>query len=237
MADTNNTTLEKLNINESIENTKTEKEFVPIKVRGGKCYSFFERAFDIIASFFALLIPSQLFLILWLLVKCTSKEPGIYISTRIAKNDEKFKFYKFRSMAANIEKIKKNLLDQNKMKDGVYSKMNDDLRITKVGKFLKKISLHELPQLWSFFLGSTSLVGPRAYLEEEFSQITEVQKQRFLDSTGVTGEWQVRVRLTSSSFEEVAKFDLEYLQRRGFWNDIKLCFMTVGVVLKQKGAE
>ena len=239
MANNININQEQFYANEILQESNIiNEEFVHIKVRGGRCYAFFKRLFDIVVSFVATIIISPLLIILWLLVKLTSKGPGIYTSIRVGKNGKKFKFYKFRSMVVNAEEMKKDLMNQNEMKDGVYFKMKDDPRITKIGKFLRKTSLDELPQLFNILKGDISIVGCRPCLVEECEKMSEYQKQRFLVPAGLTGEWQVRARSTSSSFEEVVKYDLDYIQnKRGFWYDIKLIFLTIGVVLSRKGAE
>lgn len=239
MANNININQEQFYANEILQESNIiNEEFVHIKVRGGRCYAFFKRLFDIVVSFVATIIISPLLIILWLLVKLTSKGPGIYTSIRVGKNGKKFKFYKFRSMVVNAEEMKKDLMNQNEMKDGVYFKMKDDPRITKIGKFLRKTSLDELPQLFNILKGDISIVGCRPCLVEEYEKMSEYQKQRFLVPAGLTGEWQVRARSTSSSFEEVVKYDLDYIQnKRGFWYDIKLIFLTIGVVLSGKGAE
>lgn len=239
MANNININQEQFYTNEILQESNIiNEEFVHIKVRGGRCYAFFKRLFDIVVSFVATIIISPLLIILWLLVKLTSKGPGIYTSIRVGKNGKKFKFYKFRSMLVNAEEMKKDLMNQNEMKDGVYFKMKDDPRITKIGKFLRKTSLDELPQLFNILKGDISIVGCRPCLVEEYEKMSEYQKQRFLVPAGLTGEWQVRARSASSSFEEVVKYDLDYIQnKRGFWYDIKLIFLTIGVVLSGKGAE
>lgn len=239
MANNININQEQFYTNEILQESNIiNEEFVHIKVRGGRCYAFFKRLFDIVVSFVATIIISPLLIILWLLVKLTSKGPGIYTSIRVGKNGKKFKFYKFRSMVVNAEEMKKDLMNQNEMKDGVYFKMKDDPRITKIGKFLRKTSLDELPQLFNILKGDISIVGCRPCLVEEYEKMSEYQKQRFLVPAGLTGEWQVRARSTSSSFEEVVKYDLDYIQnKRGFWYDIKLIFLTIDVVLSGKGAE
>lgn len=239
MANNININQEQFYTNEILQESNIiNEEFVHIKVRGGRCYAFFKRLFDIVVSFVATIIISPLLIILWLLVKLTSKGPAIYTSIRVGKNGKKFKFYKFRSMVVNAEEMKKDLMNQNEMKDGVYFKMKDDPRITKIGKFLRKTSLDELPQLFNILKGDISIVGCRPCLVEEYEKMSEYQKQRFLVPAGLTGEWQVRARSTSSSFEEVVKYDLDYIQnKRGFWYDIKLIFLTIGVILSGKGAE
>lgn len=180
MANNININQEQFYTNEILQESNIiNEESVHIKVRGGRCYAFFKRLFDIVVSFVATIIISTLLIILWLLVKLTSKGPGIYTSIRVGKNGKKFKFYKFRSMVVNAEEMKKDLMNQNEMKDGVYFKMKDDPRITKIGKFLRKTSLDELPQLFNILKGDISIVGCRPCLVEEYEKMSEYQKQRF----------------------------------------------------------
>jgi lipopolysaccharide/colanic/teichoic acid biosynthesis glycosyltransferase len=148
---------------ESSVATKIEEKIV-IKVKGGKCYAFFKRAFDILASGLAIVLLSWLVLILGILVKCTSKGPMIYKSTRVGMGGKEFTIYKFRSMYKDAEQRLKDLQDKNEVEGGVIFKMKDDPRITKFGKFLRKSSLDELPQLFNIFFGHMSVIGPRAGL-------------------------------------------------------------------------
>ena len=207
------------------------------KVKGGKAYAFFKRAFDIFASFMALLLLSWLLLIIGLIVVLTSKGPMIYVSKRVGKNGKIFNFYKFRSMYKDADKKLDELLSQNEVKDGVIFKIKNDPRITPVGKFLRKTSLDELPQLVNILRGDMSIIGPRVGLPREVEQYPEEALDRLLVPQGLSGEWQVNGRSTTT-FDDMVKMDLDYIQnKRSFWYDIKLIFKTVGVVLKGKGAE
>lgn len=224
---------------------RNKKEYIvipvtpEIKVKGGKIYAFNKRLFDIIVSFIALIVLSPLLLITGLLVKITSKGPIIYVSKRIGKNGKIFNFYKFRSMYQDAEARLEKLKSKNEIKGGVTFKMKNDPRITPFGKFIRKTSIDELPQLWNVIKGDLSLVGPRSstYEENLNPKVTNHIRQRQLVSQGITGEWQTHGR-SSTTYEEMIEMDLDYIQnKRGFFYDIKLLFLTVWVVLTGKGAE
>lgn len=223
-------------VEETIEKTKVQEREIKIVVKGGKAYSFFKRAFDIFCSFLAIVVLFPILLIIGLLVKLTSKGPMLYVSTRIGQNGKKFKFYKFRSMKKDAEKELEKLLDQNETQ-GITFKMKDDPRITKFGKFIRKTSLDELPQLFNILKGDMSIVGPRPCTVREYELYSEKDKKRLLVPQGLTGEWQTRGR-SNTTFDEMVDMDLEYITiKRGFWYDIWLIIKTVFVVFKKEGAE
>ena len=223
-------------VEETIEKTKVQEREIKIVVKGGKAYSFFKRAFDIFCSFLAIVVLFPILLIIGLLVKLTSKGPMLYVSTRIGQNGKKFKFYKYRSMKKDAEKELEKLLDQNETQ-GITFKMKDDPRITKFGKFIRKTSLDELPQLFNILKGDMSIVGPRPCTDREYELYSEKEKKRLLVPQGLTGEWQTRGR-SNTTFDEMVDMDLEYITiKRGFWYDIWLILLTVPAVLKSKGAK
>lgn len=224
-------------IKEELQVQIEEKEYQIFHVRGNKFYHFMKRLEDICASFLAIVILSIPMLIIGLLVKLTSKGPMIYTSKRVGKDGKVFNFYKFRSMVANAENELKNLLEQNEIEGGVIFKMKEDPRITKFGKFLRKTSLDELPQLFNIFKGDMSLVGPRPCTVREYELYSERDKLRLKVPQGLTGEWQVRGRC-NTSFEEMVDMDLDYIQnKRGFWYDIGLLFRTIPVFFGKRGAQ
>lgn len=137
--------------------------------------------------------------------------------------------YKFRSMVSNAEELLEKLLDQNEV-GGAMFKMKEDPRITKIGKFIRKTSIDELPQLWNVVRGDMSLVGPRPALPREVMQYTSYDKQRLSVSPGCTGLWQVSGR-NNLSFQEMLELDLEYIERRNLWLDIKVMLRTVKVMV------
>lgn len=210
-------------------------DYRKVNIKKKRIYSFFKRVVDILASFILIILLSWLYLILAILVKCTSKGPIIYTSQRVGKNGKLFKFYKFRSMRVGAEKELYSLLSQNET-GGITFKMKDDPRITKFGKFLRKTSLDELPQLFNILNGSMSFVGPRPALPREVEQYNEYQKQRLLVKQGLTCIWQCSGR-SNTTFDEQIEMDLEYIEKRGFFFDIWIMIKTFFAVIFGKGAE
>ena len=223
-------------LNEEILVKEEEKQYEIFKVRGNKFYHFMKRLEDICASFLAIVVLCVPMLIIGIIVKLTSKGPMIYTSKRVGKDGRVFDFYKFRSMTQDAEQQLEKLLDQNEVEGGVIFKMKEDPRITKFGKFLRKTSLDELPQLFNILKGDMSLVGPRPCTVREYELYSEKDKLRLKVPQGLTGEWQV-VGRCNTSFEEMVDMDLDYIQnKRGFWYDIGLLFRTIPVFLGKKGA-
>lgn len=210
-------------------------DYRKVNIKKKRIYSFFKRVVDILASFILIVLLSWLYLILAILVKCTSKGPIIYTSQRVGKNGKLFKFYKFRSMHVGAEKELDSLLSQNET-GGITFKMKDDPRITKFGKFLRKTSLDELPQLFNILNGSMSFVGPRPALPREVEQYNDYQKQRLLVKQGLTCIWQCSGR-SNTTFDEQIEMDLEYIEKRGFFFDIWIMIKTFFAVIFGKGAE
>lgn len=198
-------------------------------------YSFFKRLVDMLASFILIILLSWLFLILGVLVKTTSKGPILYISERVGKNGKLFKFYKFRSMRVNADKELDELLAKNET-GGITFKMKDDPRITKFGKFLRKTSLDELPQLFNVLNGTMSFVGPRPAIPREVDQYNDYQRQRLLVKQGLTCIWQCSGR-SNTTFDEQIEMDLAYIKKRGFFFDCWIMIKTFFAVIFGKGAE
>ena len=160
-----------------------------------------------------------------------------YAHKRVGKNGKVFKCLKFRSMYKDADERLEELLKYNEIEGGVAFKMKDDPRITPFGRFIRRTSIDELPQLFNIFVGSMSFVGPRPGDLREYALYTERDKQRLLVPQGLTGEWQVRGRGTTT-FEQRIDMDLDYIaNKQSLFYDLKLMFMTVGVVLGKKGAE
>lgn len=202
-----------------------------------RIYAFFKRLFDFFASLIAIIVFSWLLLILAILVKVTSKGPIIYSSTRVGKNGKEFKMYKFRSMRVGADLEKADLMKYNEIEGGITFKMENDPRVTKFGKFIRKTSLDELPQLFNILFGDMSVIGPRAALPEEVAKYDDRAKLRLLVQQGLSGEWQANGR-SNTSFNEMIDMDLDYVfNKRGFFYDIQLIFKTVYVVLKRDGAK
>ncbi|MBS4957078.1 MAG: sugar transferase [Clostridium sp.] len=197
-------------------------------------YEVIKRLIDVVCSFLGVLVLSPLFIIIAIIIKTTSKGPVFFSQKRVGKNGKEFNMYKFRSMVVNAEELKEKLADQNEM-SGPMFKMKDDPRVTKVGKFIRKTSIDELPQLWNVLKGDMSLVGPRPSLPKEVAQFEEWMYKRLEVKPGLTCYWQVSGR-NNIDFEDWMKLDIKYVDERSTWIDIKLIFKTVGVLFGDKNA-
>ena len=197
-------------------------------------YEIIKRLIDVICSFIGVVVLSPLFIVIAIIIKATSKGPVFFSQKRVGKNGKEFDMYKFRSMVVNAEELKEKLASQNEM-SGPMFKMKDDPRVTKVGKFIRKTSIDELPQLWNVFKGDMSLVGPRPSLPKEVAQFEEWMHRRLEVKPGLTCYWQVSGR-NNIDFEDWMKLDIKYVDERSTWIDIKLIFKTVGVLFGDKNA-
>ena len=197
-------------------------------------YEVIKRLIDVVCSFLGVLVLSPLFIIIAIIIKITSKGPVFFSQKRVGKNGKEFDMYKFRSMVVNAEELKEKLVAQNEM-SGPMFKMKDDPRVTKVGKFIRKTSIDELPQLWNVLKGDMSLVGPRPSLPKEVAQFDDWMYKRLEVKPGLTCYWQVSGR-NNIDFEDWMKLDIKYVDERSTWIDIKLIFKTVGVLFGDKNA-
>lgn len=198
-------------------------------------YSLTKRMIDIIGSFFGLIILLPLFLIVAYKIKKEDPDGSILFSQdRIGKNQEIFKMFKFRSMCIDAEEKLTDLLEHNEI-DGAMFKMKDDPRITKIGKFIRKTSIDELPQLWNVLKGDMSLVGPRPPLIREVKLYTEYDKQRLMVKPGCTGLWQISGR-NDLHFQEMVNLDLKYIKSMSFKNDLIIILKTIYIIIKPNSA-
>lgn len=198
-------------------------------------YLFMKRLMDIVGALCGLILLSPIFLIIALLIKLEDPNGPIFFKqNRVGKNEKEFEMYKFRSMITDAEEKLKDLLQHNEV-SGAMFKMKDDPRVTKIGKFIRKTSIDELPQLLNVLKGEMSLVGPRPPLTREVKEYTSYDKQRLLVTPGCTGLWQVTER-NSVGFKEMVELDLTYIQHRSLWFDVKLMFKTVLVLFGSKDA-
>lgn len=197
---------------------------------------FIKRGLDILGGIVGLIITGIVTLFLAPAIMIDSKGPVFFSQTRIGKNGRRFKIYKFRSMYIDAEERKKELADKNEM-SGLMFKMKDDPRITKVGAFIRKTSLDELPQFLNILKGEMSLVGTRPPTEEEFKNYNEHYRRRLSMTPGLTGLWQISGRSDITDFDEVVKLDLEYIDNWSLTEDIRIILKTVYVVLFGRGAE
>lgn len=199
-----------------------------------RVYEIFKRIIDIIGAGLGLILLSPIIAIVACAVKVTSKGPIFFSQKRVGKNGELFEMYKFRSMVVNAEELKENLEDQNEM-SGPMFKIKDDPRVTKVGKFIRKTSIDEIPQLWNILKGDMSLVGPRPSLPKEVEQFDNWMFKRLSVRPGLTCYWQVSGR-NNIDFEDWMKLDVKYVEERNIWIDIKLIFKTIFVLFGDKNA-
>lgn len=211
-----------------------EQEIIQIERKESTLYKVSKRALDVIASFLGLVILSPILLIVAILIKLESKGPAIFAQSRIGLNGKEFKMYKFRSMVKNAEELKEKLAKQNEM-SGPMFKIKNDPRVTKVGKFIRKTSIDELPQLLNILKGDMTLVGPRPSLPREVEKFESWMLKRLEVKPGLTCYWQVSGR-NNIDFYEWMKLDLKYVNDMGFWLDIKLIFKTAFVLFGDKNA-
>lgn len=197
-------------------------------------YKFSKRLLDLILSILGLVLLSLGLLIVAILVKLESKGPVIFSQKRMGLNGKEFKIYKFRSMVVNAEDLRKSLVKQNEM-SGPMFKIKDDPRVTKVGKFIRKTSIDELPQLINVIKGDMSLVGPRPSLPNEVANFEPWMLERLSVKPGLTCYWQLEGR-NNIDFIEWMKLDLKYVDNRSFLLDLKLIFQTFFVLFGDKNA-
>lgn len=210
-------------------------EISKILERESKLYLFIKRSIDIICSLAGIIVLSPIFLIVAVLIKIEDPKGSIFFcQERNGQHPNTFKMYKFRSMVHNAEELLKDLQHKNEQ-TGPAFKMANDPRITKVGKFIRKTSLDELPQLFNILKGDMSLVGPRPPIPREVREYNPYQMQRLLVKPGLTCIWQVSGR-NNIGFDEWVDMDLEYIKTRNLLLDIKLILKTVKVLFGDNNA-
>ena len=206
-----------------------------LKIKKNLGYRFIKRTVDIVGSIVALVVASPIILGFAAAVYFDDPHGSPFFSQpRVGKDGKIFKFWKIRSMVCNAEDLLKDLQDQNEM-DGPAFKIADDPRITRIGRFIRKCSIDELPQFWNVLQGDMSIVGPRPPLPREVAQYTEYQKQRLLVKPGITCIWQIQHMRNTLTFDEWVALDLEYINNRSLWLDLKLMFKTAGAMLGGEG--
>lgn len=204
-------------------------------LESGRKYWFLRRAQDIVLSLAALILLSPVMLLIALAIMIDSPGAGpIFVQNRVGRDGKIFRFLKFRSMVPNAEDKLSELLSRNEM-DGPAFKIKRDPRITRVGRFIRKTGLDELPQLWNILCGDMSIVGPRPALPREVEQYDEYQRQRLLIQPGLTCYWQIQPHRNDLSFDEWMELDLKYIRERSFLVDWKIIFCTIRTVLSMDG--
>ncbi|CAM5388367.1 putative colanic biosynthesis UDP-glucose lipid carrier transferase [Streptomyces afghaniensis 772] [Streptomyces afghaniensis] len=212
-------------------NARTEE----VLIKEQKAYLLFKRVFDILCAIIGLLILSILFFIIGFLIKLEDKQGSVFFKqTRIGKDGKPFEMYKFRSMVSNAEDLKASLMDKNEATGPVF-KIKDDPRVTRIGKFIRKTSIDELPQLINVIKGEMSLVGPRPSLPQEVAAYSSYERQRLKVVPGITCYWQVGGR-SNLSFMEWVELDLKYIRERNLFIDFKLIIKTFFVLFGSKDA-
>ena len=202
-----------------------------------KGYLVAKRLIDIIGSIVGVVLTIPFIFIVGIAIKLEAKSlkaKVFFVQERVGKDGKLFKMIKFRSMQEDAEEQLKNLLHKNEIKGAMF-KMKNDPRVTRVGKFIRKTSIDELPQFFNVLIGDMSLVGPRPPLMREVVQYSEMDKARLLVKPGITGLWQVTVR-NNADFDVMVKLDIKYIKQLSIKNDLKIIFKTVAVMVHPNGA-
>lgn len=204
-------------------------------LRRGRKYWPLRRTHDVVLSVLALLVLWPLMLIVALAVVIDSPGAGpIFAQTRVGRDGKLFTFYKFRTMRPNAEAELEDLLPYNEMEGPVF-KIRNDPRITRIGKFLRKTSIDELPQLWNILRGDMSIVGPRPAIPREVEQYDDYARQRLLITPGLTCYWQIQPNRNSLTFDQWVELDVKYIKERSLRTDWRIIWKTFGAVLKMNG--
>ncbi|NEX15326.1 MAG: glycosyl transferase [Halochromatium sp.] len=194
-----------------------------------------KRVLDISVATVAMLLLSPLFLVTAIAIRLESPGAVFFKQKRVGRWGQLFTIWKFRSMYADAEARKAELMAQNEMQGGVLFKMKDDPRVTKVGRFIRKTSIDELPQLWNVLMGDMSLVGPRPPVPSEVDQYSLSDRRRLEVIPGITCIWQVSGR-SEIPFEQQVELDVEYIQSQSLWTDFKILLKTVPALMLGSGA-
>ncbi|WP_419181595.1 sugar transferase [Niallia circulans] len=222
-------------------NPKEDEKYVYLRFpnsrleTNSKGYTYAKRSIDILCSLLGIIVLLPLFILVGILIKVEDNKGSVFFSqTRVGKNEKLFTMYKFRSMVSNAEEMLEELREQNEA-SGAMFKIKHDPRVTKIGRFIRKTSIDELPQLFNVLKGDMSLVGPRPPLPEEVQEYTAYHKQRLLVVPGCTGLWQVSGR-SNVGFEEMVEMDLTYINMRSVRNDFKIIMRTFYTVFAKNDA-
>lgn len=229
MYDTDNTLVKPI-----LNELQVENEYENIQIRKQLFYSVVKRLFDITFSLLAIIFLIPMFVLTIIAIKIDSKGPAVYTQYRVGKNGKKFNLYKFRSMCVDADQKLLSIIHLNE-KDGPIFKITNDPRVTRVGRFIRKTSIDELPQFLNVLVGNMSIVGPRPPLPTEVEEYSMYHMQRLCVKPGITCYWQVSGR-SNLSFDDWVKLDLKYIEDRSLWTDTKIILRTVPAVLSGRGA-
>lgn len=222
------------NGNGSRRKAEVELPSVPLAPERGIYQRVGKRCFDAMMAAVALLLLSPVFLVIAAAIRLEGSGPIFYCSSRVGRGARKFRFYKFRSMVVGADTYRDHLLHQNEA-DGPVFKIADDPRITRVGRFLRRSSLDELPQFWNVLIGDMSLVGPRPPIPDEVLNYEAWQLRRLSVRPGITCLWQISGR-SRIGFDEWMRLDMEYIDRQSFGLDLAILARTLPAVLSGEGA-
>ncbi len=211
------------------------KQSVLLNTSRKSVYSISKRLFDIVGAIIGLIVLSPIFIIIAILVKIDSKGPIIFGHTRKGKDRKDFTIYKFRTMYENASEIFNNFTEEQKKEYYNNYKLDNDPRITKIGDFLRRTSLDELPQLINILKGDLSIVGPRPIVEGEIEKYSVYADKFFSVMPGLTGYWQANGR-SDTTYEERVAMDMYYIDNRSFSLDLKIILKTIASVIKKEGA-
>lgn len=200
-----------------------------------KLYCTLKRSLDIILGILAIVLLSPLMIIVSIAIKLNSKGSVIFKQKRVGLNGKYFNIYKFRTMVCNAEDTLKKLTEEQKREFEKNFKLENDPRITSIGKILRKTSLDELPQLLNIVYGNMSIVGPRPIVQKEIYKYGKYTKKLFSVKPGLTGMWQANGR-SSTSYHQRIRMDMYYIDNRSLWMDFKIIVKTAMSVLKREGA-
>ncbi len=204
------------------------------EIKESPSYIFVKRFIDIVAALLLIILFLPIIPVVGILIKLDSQGPVLFKQKRIGKNGKEFDFYKFRSMIDDAEAVIRTLRPLSK-DNGPIFKLKDDPRVTPVGRFLRRSSLDELPQLLNVLKGDMSIVGPRPNLPSEVSHYLSWQKRRLDVTPGITCFWQIAGR-SHIGFQEWMRLDLEYIRKRSMLTDLKIMIKTIPAVIARKGA-
>lgn len=227
---------QKFRFDEEIDENAITIDLSTLKINSSKLYLFLKRFLDIIGALSGLILLSPIMIIVAIAIKIEDpKGKVIFGHMRVGKDGKMFPCLKFRSMFANAEEMKKNFTDEQKREYAETFKLKDDPRITKVGNFIRKTSLDELPQLFNILKGDMTIVGPRPIVTDELDFYGEYEDYYKAVKPGLTGLWQVSGR-SDTTYDERVALDMEYVTTRNTFKDLYIIFMTAIKVLKREGA-
>ncbi len=196
---------------------------------------FMKRVLDICGSLVGMVLFGIAYVVVAPLIKMESAGPVIFKQKRVGKNGRVFEIWKFRSMGLDAEARKAALMSNNEMSGNMF-KMTNDPRVTKIGAFIRKTSVDELPQFFNVLRGDMSLVGTRPPTIDEVDHYQRHHHKRISITPGITGKWQISGRSDIEDFEEIVRLDSDYIKEWTFWYDVKILLKTVAVVLKRRGS-